>query len=272
MIKYLKQLKSSLAGSYRHYCNLINPRPFLGLNQIFKTDVFIVSYPRSGNTWVRFLIANLLYPEKTITFRNIEQIVPNLYVSKKFINSTQTRRFIKTHYCFFNAYPKLIYIYRDGRAALASHYIYVKQNNYFNGDFSMFLKERLTSNKVYETLLPWHAHVSEVIKFSRRHPERILLLRYETMKKSPIECVRKIANFCGLYCNDADIRCAVARCSFEKLKQIEKQYGPEREDKPQVTFFRSGTDDDWENLFSRKDKQLFLSKAGWVMRQLNYIE
>src|SRR6266581_956224 len=42
-------------------------------------DVFIVSYPRSGNTWVRFLIANLLAPDDKITFRNIENYVPSIY-------------------------------------------------------------------------------------------------------------------------------------------------------------------------------------------------
>ncbi len=36
-------------------------------------DTFIVSYPRSGNTWTRFLIANLLHPQEPVTFANIER-------------------------------------------------------------------------------------------------------------------------------------------------------------------------------------------------------
>src|SRR5882724_5171741 len=40
-------------------------------------DTFIVSYPRSGNTWTRFLIANLLHPHELVTFANIEQVTPD---------------------------------------------------------------------------------------------------------------------------------------------------------------------------------------------------
>ena len=43
-------------------------KQFFGLNKpgrnlrVFPDDVYIVSYPKSGNTWTRFLIANLIYP------------------------------------------------------------------------------------------------------------------------------------------------------------------------------------------------------------------
>ena len=44
---------------------------------VYPDDTFIVSYPRSGNTWTRFLIANLLHPEEPATFANIERLVPD---------------------------------------------------------------------------------------------------------------------------------------------------------------------------------------------------
>src|ERR1700724_3111865 len=40
-------------------------------------DTFIVSYPRSGNTWTRFLVANLLHPQEAATFANIERLGPD---------------------------------------------------------------------------------------------------------------------------------------------------------------------------------------------------
>ena len=31
---------------------------------VYADDTFVVSYPRSGNTWTRFLVANLVYTDK----------------------------------------------------------------------------------------------------------------------------------------------------------------------------------------------------------------
>ena len=44
--------------------------------EVFADDVFIVSFPKSGNTWTRFLIANLLHPEEPATFGNIDRLIP----------------------------------------------------------------------------------------------------------------------------------------------------------------------------------------------------
>src|SRR6266478_4226707 len=44
---------------------------------VYPDDTFIVSYPRSGNTWARFLIANLVRPNETVTFANIEKLIPD---------------------------------------------------------------------------------------------------------------------------------------------------------------------------------------------------
>ena len=58
-------------------------KQFFGLHcpgrnlRVFPDDVFLVSYPKSGNTWTRFLIANLIYPEKHPDFANINVLVPD---------------------------------------------------------------------------------------------------------------------------------------------------------------------------------------------------
>src|SRR5438552_14985380 len=47
--------------------------------EVHPNDVFLVSYPRSGNTWIRFLIGNLAYPDVTVTFANIEHGFLSMY-------------------------------------------------------------------------------------------------------------------------------------------------------------------------------------------------
>ena len=44
--------------------------------RVYRDDIFVVSYPRSGNTWTRFLIANLVYPRENVSFMNIEKLIP----------------------------------------------------------------------------------------------------------------------------------------------------------------------------------------------------
>ncbi|MGH9453777.1 MAG: hypothetical protein ACRD2O_07390, partial [Terriglobia bacterium] len=46
---------------------------------ILPDDIFLVSFPKSGNTWTRFLIGNLVHPEELITFANVSRIVPDIY-------------------------------------------------------------------------------------------------------------------------------------------------------------------------------------------------
>ena len=46
---------------------------------IFDDDVFLTSYPRSGNTWTRFLVGNFVNPNEPVTFLNVERLVPDMY-------------------------------------------------------------------------------------------------------------------------------------------------------------------------------------------------
>jgi hypothetical protein len=55
---------------------------------VYDDDTFLVSYPKSGNTWVRFLLANLLYPNQAVGFANINRLLPAPGVS--------SRRFLKS--------------------------------------------------------------------------------------------------------------------------------------------------------------------------------
>ncbi len=65
---------------------------------VYPDDTFLVSYPRSGNTWTRFLIANLMYPAECVTFANIERLIPDTASqSNRALKRTSRPRIIKTH-------------------------------------------------------------------------------------------------------------------------------------------------------------------------------
>src|SRR5947207_10493042 len=172
-------------------------------------DVFIVSYSRSGNTWVRFLIANLLAPDEKITFRNIENYVPSIYKSADTLDTREGRRYIKSHNPCYELYPKLIYIYRDGRDALVSYYHYAVGKEKFAGEFADFLLSSFATK-----FSSWREHVQGACDFASKHPDRILMLRYETMLKDPLAGASNISAFLELRCSDESIAKAVELSSF----------------------------------------------------------
>ncbi|MEW5829619.1 MAG: sulfotransferase domain-containing protein, partial [Chloroflexota bacterium] len=85
---------------------------------------FLVSYPKSGNTWMRILLANLLSENnEEIDLRNVGKYVPDIYIDSqvRFIrdrNSFFNRlpiQFVKTHHPYLKFYKdkKIIYVVRD---------------------------------------------------------------------------------------------------------------------------------------------------------------
>ena len=90
---------------------------------VFPDDVFLTSYPRSGNTWTRFLIGNLIYQDEPVTFANIESRLPEIYFnSDHYLRSLPRPRILKSHECFQPQYPRVIYIVRDPRDVAVSFY------------------------------------------------------------------------------------------------------------------------------------------------------
>ena len=96
-----------------------------GLNPISETaagDVFIVGYPKSGNTLMQHIIAHLYYGLNKNSGRSmISLIVPDVYRNSHYFRLNEVC-FFKSHDLPNPRYRKVIYIMRDGRQALLSYY------------------------------------------------------------------------------------------------------------------------------------------------------
>jgi hypothetical protein len=227
-------------------------------------DVFIVSYPRSGNTWVRFLLANLLAPNEKITFRNIEKYVPSIYKSADILDAREGRRYIKSHNPCYELYPKLIYVYRDGRDALVSYYYYATGKNVFSGTFEDFI-----FSPFVEQFTSWKEHIECACEFAFKYPDRILILRYEEMLISTVPALTSISAFLGLACDAQAIAEAARKSSFEHLQNVEQESGGETLGK-KFTFFRTGTSNQWRDQFGSDLYEQFLRKNEQTLRRLGY--
>src|SRR5207245_8937086 len=82
--------------------------------EVFPDDIFLVSYPRSGNTWTRFLIGNMINPDDPVTFANLEQRIPSIYTFPNRVLRSLPRILI-SHVAYDPPYPRVISIVRDRR-------------------------------------------------------------------------------------------------------------------------------------------------------------
>ncbi len=236
----------------------------LALDKIRSDDVFLCSYPKSGNTWVRFIIANLLRPNVQITFRNIDDVVPAIEKNTARVHRLNRRRIMKTHWPLFHRFPKCVYVCRDPRDALISYYHYSRNNGWFDGDLSDFLR-----SGVPEEYTDWGTHVAKALAECRRRPKGLCFIKYEKLLKQPCHEAARLNAFLEIGAAPAQIEDAVQKTSFENLRDMEMQYGPET-DGDALGFFREGKARQWETSMTVSDQQLILNRFGQAMALLDY--
>jgi len=259
--QYLRWLPAQLG--------LFNKGAFiLQIDNVLSDDLFITSYPKSGNTWLRFILANMKSNGEEITFENIEQYVPDIYTSKRIINAKKKNRIIKTHQTLFKYYPKTIYIYRDYRDVLISFYYYETSLKHFEGTLEQFL----LSKNVDKPFGSWKEHVKLALDFKKKHPDQIFLLSFEELLENPISMIKSIAEFCNFY-PKLSIEEINTRCEFSKLKDNETIHAGDFKKQSGQNFFREGKKGKWEEAFSdqminvlKRDRELIelMEKLGYT--------
>lgn len=104
----------------------------------YDDDVWIVSYPKSGNTWTRFLIGNLISQGKPIDWSNIERWVPDIYYGRDSqFRSLPRPRYFKSHEAYHPDYRRVVLIVRDPRDVAISYFHFVRKAKHLPVDATM---------------------------------------------------------------------------------------------------------------------------------------
>ncbi|KAJ0515841.1 putative Sulfotransferase domain, P-loop containing nucleoside triphosphate hydrolase [Helianthus annuus] len=243
------------------------------------TDIFLASFMKSGTTWLKALVFSTLNRDR-YTFSNhhlhnhsphslIPVIDAESYHITDFTNLSAPRLF-STHYplpllpaCMSCA--KLVYVCRDPKDVLVSKWIFMSKLRSkdlpplsFDEAFELFCVGASEYGPFWE-------HVLSYWRASLEHPDKILFLRYEEMKKEPEMVVRKLAAFLGKAVTVEEeekgvVREIVKLCSFENLSNLEvNKTGVEKFGKvldvEKRDFFRKGVIGDWKNYLSDEMKE-----------------
>lgn len=218
----------------------------LVIDRIYPDDTFIVSYPKSGNTWMRFLVANLLHPEQEINFRNIDRFVPDVYSAREQVNKLQPPRFIKAHDAWFSYFPKTIYIVRDYRDVVVSYYHYQQALGVFSGT----LEDYISHVNTHHPFGNWSEHVQAALTFLQNNPEKIIIVRYEDLLADTVQVLQKLTAWLNIT-PAVSLEQVVERCRFEQLRKLEETAGSTFMDKTQGEhFFREGQSGNWGKSFT----------------------
>src|SRR3984893_6363746 len=196
---------------------------------VLPDDTFLVSYPKSGNTWTRFLVGNLVHPETTADFSNINIIIPDPEaLSKNQMRRMPRPRIIKSHQYFDPRYKKVIYIVRDPRDVALSYYDFQRKYRQIEDGYPLsqyvsdFVDGRLTSAD-WGT---WGENVGSWVATRQKHAG-FLLLRYEDMIADTERELAKIAGFFGIDPNHQLLAKTINLSSAERMRGLEKTQGSE---------------------------------------------
>jgi hypothetical protein len=243
---------------------------------VLPDDVFIVSYPKSGNTWTKFLIGNLVSPDRPVDFSSIESIIPNIYMhSDQDLQAVKRPRLLKSHEYFDPRYKKIIFIVRDPRDVAVSYYHYHLKLRLLDTSYPIdrFVSRFITGE--LDLYGSWGEHTTSWLS-TKKPGDTFLMLRYEDMLSNTVHELHKIASFLNIEVNQQEIERAVERSSAENMRSLEKTAGKylqsrHTNDKTKP-FVRSARSGDWKEQLPPASVQMIETAWAEPMQLCGYIE
>lgn len=267
IINKLYKLYKRTLNPYHRYFNRFGRCP---------QEFFIVSYPKSGNTWFRIVIANLLNENTEEAFlKDVGSYVPDYHVhtqlSEAGKRSSRFRslpmRFVKSHapYSDFFKGKNVIVIVRDGRDVMVSYREYLNARNPQKLDLNDLINsdEHLYFGSWGNHLLSWH----------NNHTANVIWVKYEDLLLNPKDEFQRVFEAISWSIPDEQLNKAIEASSFKSLRAKEEKHGVNFKDRVvehDSKFFRKGESGDWVNHFSQKQIKAFEERFREAMKLLKY--
>ena len=232
------------------------------IREVRTDDCFIASYPKSGNTWVRFILANALTSDQ-VTFKNLNSFVPGIYGHAESIDNMDFPRFIKTHDSQFDKYPKCIAIVRNPKELIVSYYHYHVGNKAFEGSIEEYVKDFIFEKEFGR----WDEHCLKLRTAIHDRPESFLLLKYEHLLEDAETMIDLMLDYCNIE-PEKSVEEIVSLTSFSALQNNESEHGRVFDTKLQ--FFRNGQSDSYKSELSQDLQKLINERYESAMTWLAY--
>jgi hypothetical protein len=201
-------------------------------------DVFVVTQMKCGTTWMQHVVFQIVHRGQgnlVETGAAMYAISPWIEGRKsvsiedsKPVGTTRQSRIIKTHLpaqlCPYNDAAKYIYVARHPVSCFASCIDFVVTNVGAMAPSLAAFEEWYTSPDLmwWGT---WADHVQGWWKRSREHPENVLFVYFEDMKKDLPATVRQVAAFLGVDpLDEKELASTVHKCSFAYMQEHQDNF------------------------------------------------
>ncbi|XP_060700669.1 sulfotransferase 2B1-like [Hemiscyllium ocellatum] len=250
--------------------------------QVRDDDVFIVTYPKSGTTWLQEILP-LVYSNGDLTPVHTVpnwQRVPWLEqkTGKSLLENRPSPRLITTHLTyhmmpksFYTSKAKVVYVSRNPKDALVSSFHYHGMASFLEnpGTFEEFIDKFLEGKVMFGS---WFDHIKSW--WPRKDQDNILFLTYEELLQDMRSALLKLKEFLGKPLSDDAIERIVTQTKFNNMKQNKMSnysFVPEElMDQKKSNFLRKGIAGDWKTHFTTAQTEHFNSVYTQEMKGINF--
>ncbi len=187
---------------------------------------FVVSYPRSGNTWLRAVLFDAYIGSPPASLEEIDYGIPDIHYPIK--NSARLKpcgadhgpAIVKSHEPRLSGakYNNAVYIVRDPRDVIPSYYRFLaKKMRGQAPEFRRFVRASLLGQ-----IWPcsWYEHVTS---WAHQGPDqsKVVFVRYEDLTARDVSAIELLQN--GLRLNsDLDVRALLERYDLQMMRHLEE--------------------------------------------------
>lgn len=190
----------------------------------------IASYPRSGSTYLRFVIANLLRPDIEHDFDSVNKTIPAIDDKANMKDSIERPIFYKSH--SLRNCQNIIYLHRHVGDVLISEYWYKQK----------FHKEDIT---LYEWIIHNDYGINWRASVNHYYPTDIHI-SYDELS-SPVIIYDRLPKIGDK--TESDWQVAIGKSTFNRMQDAEqKGFGIYPKGDEQIKFIRKGTSGQWKEL------------------------
>lgn len=261
---------------------------------VLPDDVFVVTHPRSGTTWIQEMVWCLLHgrdsPEVKVELIKrfpcfefdcllpLNRIEPHHIPEDDFmrpgnnwkkVQEINSPRTIKSHLPksllpphLWRIKSKVVYVCRDPRDVCVSFYFFCCMIRGYTRTMDDFVRTFLDGRVNYS---PYWLHVLDFWKM--RNEEHIFFIRYEDMLKDLPRVIRQVAAFLEVKIDDAEVATLALHCSFDQMKANpavnNETFSPTASEN--LKFIRKGKAGDWKNHLTQEHVKAFKE---WTERYL----